>query len=608
MRPLVLGYNAVGGSVRLMPDQRGAHMHVIGSSGSGKSKFLEWMMRGDLQSRQGFCLIDPHGELYHDVMRYCAHHVSRQEIIPLDLSRADQVVSFNPFRRQPDADIAVQVDHRIAATMHAWNVRNTDQTPTLERTLRLIYTVMLDQGLGIAQVQHLIDFNAGAIREHLITNLESPLIKREWQELQTLKPKEWRDEILSAKNRLFRFLTSPVLNRFMGLPDRTINLQQVMDEGKVLLVNLNPSDNLSEENARVFGALLVNEFFEAARRREKDSAGKPPRPYYLYIDEFQNFVSLDVADMLDQVRKRGLFMILAHQRFGQLDENITDAVIANCRIKAVFGGLPVESARRMAEELFIRELDPQKIKVAIYQTKFWPKYSRDKTYTTSRSSSKSSGTSTNSASASYSGKGASTFFEPADWFLGSPGQVGMSENLSSGSSQMSGSGISENKSSGTSYSEADIPILLPVPFQELSSLQYFTTDEQLLELTAALKEQFQRHCFIKVHHEATQPLLVPLVEDFYTSEKNRNWYKAKLFTESHALPAAEVDRLIELNESALLEMVAKAQQVETEPPSEDPSEPPPKSRRRTKPKPKPKQTIFDDVLFDSEKPDSAGEG
>ena len=72
------------------------------------------------------------------------------------------------------------------------------------------------------------------------------------------------------------------------------------------------------------------------------------RDFYLYMDEFQNFVSLDIADMLDQVRKFGLFTVLSHQRFGQLDDNITDAVLTNCRIKAVFGGLTVESAQLMA--------------------------------------------------------------------------------------------------------------------------------------------------------------------------------------------------------------------------------------------------------------------
>src|SRR5436309_7662873 len=98
------------------------------------------------------------------------------------------------------------------------------------------------------------------------------------------------------------------------------------------------------------------------------------------MHEFQNFISLDIADMLDQVRKFVLFMVLPHQRFGQLDENLVDAVLTNCGIKAVFGGLSVHNARQMAEELFIGELDPKRIKVAIYQTKFWPKYARDKVY------------------------------------------------------------------------------------------------------------------------------------------------------------------------------------------------------------------------------------
>jgi type IV secretory system conjugative DNA transfer VirD4/TraG family protein len=82
----------------------------------------------------------------------------------------------------------------------------------------------------------------------------------------------------------------------------------------------------------------------------------------LYLDEFQTFVSLDIVKMLDQVRKFRLFTVLAHQRFGQLDQDLCDSVLTNCRIKAVFGGLPVESARMMAQELFIGELDPKKTK------------------------------------------------------------------------------------------------------------------------------------------------------------------------------------------------------------------------------------------------------
>jgi type IV secretory pathway VirB4 component len=124
MNPLHLGYDADSNPIYLNPDDRKTHMHVIGSSGSGKSKFLEWMMRGDLDNRQGFCLIDPHGRTYDDILNYCAHRVLDREVILLNLSEPDSIIGFNPFQRAPSADIAVQVDNRIAATLHAWNVAN----------------------------------------------------------------------------------------------------------------------------------------------------------------------------------------------------------------------------------------------------------------------------------------------------------------------------------------------------------------------------------------------------------------------------------------------------------------------------------------------------
>jgi hypothetical protein len=560
MKPLHLGYDALNRQIQLDPDDRKCHMHVIGSSGSGKSKFLEWMMRGDLKNRQGFCLLDPHGTLYNDVANYCAHRVLDREIVLLNLSKPDSIIGFNPFQRASDNSVSVQVDRRISATMHAWGVENADQTPTLERTLRLIYTVMIEQNLGLPQVKHLIDFNAREIRSQLIEQLQSELIAAEWRELQALKAKEWRDETLSARNRFFRFLTSPALTRFMGLPGRTLDLKEVMDQGKVLLVNLAPSDDLSEENARVFGALLVNEFFECARRRQKDMRGRDPKPYYLYMDEFQSFVSIDIADMLDQVRKFGLFSILSHQRFGHLDENITDAVLTNCRIKAVFGGLPASSAQMMAQELFIRKLDPKKIKLAIYQTKFWPKEERRQVTTHSTNRSSSSGWNEASSSGHSSASASGSFFGPDEW-LGHGPQLGTSSSTSSGDNSMSSSGSSGSETYGDSESVADIPVFVPVPFEELSSVQYYSLEEQLLELTAALKEQFPRHCFIKIHSDETQPMLVPRVDAFYTSPKNIQWWQNKTFTQFDGLPASAIDNLIAQQEAALLLKVGHAENV-----------------------------------------------
>lgn len=278
MKPLFLGYGARGRAIRLKPDDRKIHMHVLGSSGSGKSRFLEWMIRGDLKNRQPFCLVDPHGELYDAVVAFAARHVLDREIILLNLSEPDSVVSFNPFRKSAETDISVQVERRVTATMHAWGVENADETPTLARTLRLIYTVMIEQGLGLPQAEHLLNFSAKDVRSFLIEGLESPFIRREWMELHDLKPKDWRDEILSAKNRLFKLLTSSALKRFMGLAGVSIDLRDVMDKGKILLVNLRQSKSLSYEAARTFGALLVNEFFEAATLRSS-RPGRDPDPY-----------------------------------------------------------------------------------------------------------------------------------------------------------------------------------------------------------------------------------------------------------------------------------------------------------------------------------------
>src|SRR5947199_8817578 len=104
---LHVGYGADGRAIRLKPEERKTHMHVIGSSGSGKSKFLEWMMRGDLENRQGFCLIDPHGTLYQDVVNYCAHDGRNNNVILLNLSSPDKLIRFNPSHKSGSAHLTV---------------------------------------------------------------------------------------------------------------------------------------------------------------------------------------------------------------------------------------------------------------------------------------------------------------------------------------------------------------------------------------------------------------------------------------------------------------------------------------------------------------------
>src|SRR5712691_6186199 len=131
-------------------------------------------------------------------------------------------------------------------------------------------------------------------------------------------------------------------------------------------------------------------------------------------------------------------------------------------------------------------------------------------------------------------------------------------------------------SDSTSESEVDIPIFFPVPFKELSSVQYYSLDEQLTQLTAALKNQFQRHCFIQIRQQETQPLLVPFVEPVTTfnySRKNLDWYVDRQHQKQQALPAAEVDRLLIEQETTLLQTITVQPEPE-EPGEQDAATPP----------------------------------
>jgi hypothetical protein len=620
MKYLSVGFNAVGKPLYL-PDGRKNHHHVIGSSGGGKSKFLELLMRNDLLSGQGFCLIDPHGTLYSDVLKFCAHRVLKREIILLNLSEPKHIVGFNFFTKSQTGKTNVQVDNLINATLHAWNAKNSDNTPTLGRTLKVIYTSMLDAGLTLPQVAQMIDFkSAKLIKEEIAAKIENDIIRREWLELASLtKLKDFRDEIISLKNRLFPFLTSETLLQFIGVKGKTIDLLDAMNKQKVILVNLAASEDLSHEEARLFGSLLVNQFFQSALRRKKDDAGRDPKPYQLYLDEFQNFVSIDLCNALDEVRKFGLFLNLSHQRFGQLNEEVEDAILGNCRIKTVFGGLRTEDAERMAKELFIGQVDPKKIKAAIYQTKHWYKYTREKVYTKSKGYGESEGESegegsshgTSEQNSSSSGGGMSQgssydiqglggqpilptavdgMFTGAMWFSdGVSSNQAQSEVFSESESTSEFSGRSRGKNWSESEAVADIPVFVPVPYQELSSIQYYTPEEQLLELTQALKLQQQRHCFVQLPNQETQPLLVPFIEDFYVSKTNFDWYVQKLANEANAITPEEANREISQNAADLLLLKnADEEEQQTEASSETAEQ-----RPQTSAPVKKRKTIFD---------------
>ena len=602
MKPILIGKNTSGEPMYLDSKLRqSTHMHVIGSSGRGKSKFLEQLIRQDLKAGHGLCLIDWHGTLYKDVLRYCADldiglprwgSPDFRSVILLDPSQPDFITGFNPFMN-PGPDVSTQVTRRIKATIRPWGITNTNDMPTFEFVARLLYTFMAETRQTLPNAADLLDPDQKSLRSYAIRTASENYIRQHWRRLQNIKSiKDWEDKVLSTENRLARFIGSKGVKRFMGLTHNNIDLMDIMDSGKILLVNLGPSDFLDEEAARVFASLFLYEFMHTALRRANRSAtGEKPKHFVLYLDEFQEYITDDVAAMLEQVRKGGLHMVLAHQHLAQLvkdgNERLKDSIYTNCRIKAVFGGLPNKSAEELANEMFLPDLNSRQIKatythtIHLYDEEIRMQQTRASgrahseganwahATTTGTGSSttrgSSSGSSDGYSSGSSHGSASSTGETIPDWsnqgFHTTSESVSRmdvdsysdssfssdseSESQSESSFKSQSMGRSRARSSFQSCGETVVPFLKPKAVKEQLPDVEWTLEEKRSRVAEMIINQPQRHCFVKLDTGTTVAMIVQDVKDPGLSETSLLEYQRDVYKKQGALPASEVDRLLE---------------------------------------------------------------
>lgn len=598
MKAIPIGQNANKKPLFLSPELRqSTHMHVIGGSGKGKSKFLEWMIRRDIREGNGLCLIDWHGTLYKDLLRYCAHldvglHNDFRSLVLINPSQPDYITGFNPFMNQ-GADIPTQVSRRIDATIRPWGITDTNLMPTFERVCRLLYTFAVEQRETLPNAAHLLQFDRPELREYAIDVLTDPYVRQQWHQLSQIKTfRDWKEFVLSTENRLSRFLASKTIKRFMGMTTGNLNLIEAMDQGKIVLINLGSSGFLDRESARVFASLMLNEFFESAMLRANEAPqGKKPKAYTLYLDEFQEYITEDIASMLDQVRKGGLQMVLAHQHLGHLVDNprLMQSVLTNARIRAVFGGLSFADASLLANEMFLPDLNTRQIKKAYYHTihLFEEQTRIIRSRSTGRGTSTASSWSTGTGSGTNSGSGVSTLAgsgqttskgmsgpavaggmdQTEGWFSESHGQSNFSaESSTVFSSHSQSESNSEGGSAGESYSESEgeseVPVWVPIPVKELASEVEWSREEKVSKVAEMLKYQQERHCFIKLDTDSTQPLMVPFVRDYSHSDENLLEYEKEVYSAQGALDAVEVDHLLTENEDRFLRLATGKKALE----------------------------------------------
>jgi hypothetical protein len=445
----------------------------------------------------------------------------------------------------------------VKAVAKVWGGEDSDKTPLIKRCLRVLFHALAEKKLTLYEAQHLINPTNELLRGYLTRDLQDPTIREQWEYFNQLKPRQFYDEFGSTINRMMEFLASPLIRNVVGQAERTVDFRKIMDEGWMLLVNLSSGNRISDDNARLLGTLIVNELFMKAKGRPQGS-----RPFYLYIDECALFVNEDIRRILDEARKFGLHLILAHQHLAQLrkaGEDVYHAVMTDAKTKVVFGGLGTEDARVLAEQVFLGEIDMEDPKkslnkpVVVGYIKEWlESYSRGRSF--------SEGHSQTSQSGEGSARGISDgmSFIPQGLFEGDLNVASNSGSFRTSSAQHS---ESEGYSSGTGESESwgRSEALRPVLEERVTAVK--TLEEKIYESMALLVNQPQRQALIKLPKKKTKIVTTPFVREGYARDERVQQFKDKCYNlAEYANPREIAERQIEMRTEELQRRALENQQ------------------------------------------------
>lgn len=344
---IVLGRNPAGQPVYLPQRPRLEHAHVIGTTGGGKSKFLEHNIRQDIANGHGILVIDPHGEhpqsLYRSTLAWLDQkaHGAERIVHLVDPNAPTHTVGFNPLARpDPDTDLSVVAGVTLEAFSRAWGGEDTTNKPTIERVLTAVFTALADLELTLVEAPLLLDRkDRHGLRAHAIKTVADRYTRDELQRLHELSIDERRRhdydlEVVGPINRIARFVRPPAIRAMAGQTERVINFRDAMDEGHVILCNLSGGSRVYERDADLLGRLITRALFFHAKRRRN-----PERPFYVYLDECHRYLSGDLENILAEVRKYGIGVVLSHQWLGQLaveSDNMLAAVRNATNLKVVF--------------------------------------------------------------------------------------------------------------------------------------------------------------------------------------------------------------------------------------------------------------------------------
>lgn len=300
------------------------HMYVIGKSGTGKSTLLLNMAISDIARGNAIGVIDPHGDIAKNLLNYIIEE-RKNDLIYFNATDIEHPIAFNPLHAVHPKHHHLVASGLISTFKKIWA---DSWGPRLEYILRFCLLTLLEYpDATLLDIQPLLtDLN---FRNHVLLYVHNETSKSFWKkEFEKYSP-QFRSEVIAPiLNKTGLFLTSLPLRNIVGQKTKGIRMQQILDEGKILIVNLSKGQ-IGEDASSLLGSILMTSIQLAALYRATQPEHRR-KPFYLYVDEMHSFISLSFIDVLAEARKYGLSLFLTHQYIAQIDERIRDAIFGNC--------------------------------------------------------------------------------------------------------------------------------------------------------------------------------------------------------------------------------------------------------------------------------------
>lgn len=339
---IVLGTNHYRGNttkVYFGQEDRLRHFYAIGQTGTGKTTLLKNMIAQDIQNGDGVCMIDPHGTDIADILSIIPEH-RLKDVIYFDPAYAERPMGLNMLEydtRYPEQKTFV-VNEMLSIFKKLYGTVPESMGPAFEQYFRNATMLVIEDpqtGNTLLEVSRVL--SSATFRELKLARCKNPILVQFWRDIAA---KAGGDAALAnivpyITNKFDVFLANDVMRPIIAQEKSAFNFRQIMDERKILLVNLSKG-RLGDINSNLIGLIVVGKILMAALSRADADDPKTLPPFYLYIDEFQNITTDSIATILSEARKYRLSLNIAHQFIGQIDEKIRDAVFGNVGSMAAF--------------------------------------------------------------------------------------------------------------------------------------------------------------------------------------------------------------------------------------------------------------------------------